>query len=602
MATDRSASTYLPQLVEDNALRSINSIPSVLPRRVTRHLCGLLVLALAPFVASAAQPAVLSGTVLGSDGKPVPIAHVRILHVRSLDPDGGPEVALVRADAFGRFVIASDVVGGVGVELSAPHHTTKMFFAVLEPGYRLRIDARLARLTYRDRLDSVRVIGDFNGFRSDTSARPLRIEPDGRWVLDLATTSDSVAYALIRVTRGGSVPGTSNDRYTRTLTGAYRSVATAYKGAARIVVEPSELRRDTTSESVRYSGGIEARMASLSDSISMWQAMASRAELTGRPMDALAWAPTVQSATRALRLERDRRMRGMRYVALLSLAQLGADVPAWIGAGALRELPPSSPYWRGAGSMAYGLPFVAQRVADTVLTLFRGGEGRQHTRADSLRLKRYASRFAARLDSMVLATTDGYTIAQWLQFGVAVTDGLLPDRASQYLGRMQAEFPDRFSTGYALQTWGKSRRVRPGTPLPAFDVSVLGDTTRRITNAQFAGKTVLIDYWATWCAGCIAEMSVLHDAYNEFKARGIEFLSVSLDGQMADVEAFRKSRWPMPWQHAWVSGSLDAKELKNLELYGIPHTILVGPDGTILAEDRDLRGAALRRTLEQRLK
>lgn len=546
--------------------------------------------------------ALITGTVVGSDGRPMPLAHVRLRQVRSLDPDGGPESALARVDDKGRFALASTMMGGVAIEFSGPHHERRTAFAVLTPGFRLTIHARLARIAYRPGFDSVRVVGDFNGFRSDTSARALFQDAGGRWVLDIPTTSDSVAYALVGIALRGSVPGTPNDRYIRMPSGAYRSVTTTYKGIARIVVDPGQLVQDSTPEHVDYAGGAEARIARLTDSILSYQVLAARAEEDQHPMDSAAWRPRVLRAIRSLDGERNGRVRGMLYLELLSLVQLGGNAPSSVGVGALRDLPPSSPLWASAISMMFGLPFVALRVADDVVPLFRGNSGRVLLPEDSLRLQRYAMRFTARLDSMIAATDDDFTRAQWLQFGVAVTDGVLPEQAARYLGRMQAEYPTRVTTIRALQVWGRNRKLRPGVPMPAIDVGALGDTARRITNAQFAGKWLLVDFWATWCLPCLNEMPVLHDAYAEFKSRGLEILSISLDGQMADVAAFRSKRWAMPWQHAWVTGALEAKELKALDLYGIPHIVLIDPNGMVVAEDRDLRGAALRRTLERLLK
>jgi thiol-disulfide isomerase/thioredoxin len=249
------------------------------------------------------------------------------------------------------------------------------------------------------------------------------------------------------------------------------------------------------------------------------------------------------------------------------------------------------------------LPMVAVQLADSVLALQKQVMGRAPlSAADSASYRRHLPRQLARLDSTILTSRDDYATAQWLQFAVAIAFGWEPERTNRYLARMQTEFADRFSTVMALQVWGGNRPLRVGARLPSFSVAALGSSTTRIDTRTLAGKTVLIDFWATWCTPCLEEMGPLHDAWTQYQTRGLDMLSISFDGAVADVNKFRADRWAMPWQHAWEDGGLGAPTLMSLGLYGLPQIVLVGPDGTILAEGRDLRGGALLPTLAKFLK
>lgn len=141
------------------------------------------------------------------------------------------------------------------------------------------------------------------------------------------------------------------------------------------------------------------------------------------------------------------------------------------------------------------------------------------------------------------------------------------------------------------------RGVQTGAPVPAFEVRALADSAVIYSDVSLRGQTVLLDFWATWCRPCRAELPELHDAYDAFSDDGFTILSFSFDSRPQKVQAFRENEWAMPWLHTLVEGGFRSDLADRFVVRGIPKPVLVGPDGTVLAVGRALRGVGLQESL-----
>jgi thiol-disulfide isomerase/thioredoxin len=112
---------------------------------------------------------------------------------------------------------------------------------------------------------------------------------------------------------------------------------------------------------------------------------------------------------------------------------------------------------------------------------------------------------------------------------------------------------------------------------------------------------VLVDFWASWCPPCRAELPGVHKAWERFKGRNFAILSLSWDYKVEDIATFRAlPGTPMPWKHAYLGRGKHALN-ESYGVVGIPKPVLIGPDGKIVATDAKLRGANLEKTLEHLL-
>jgi thiol-disulfide isomerase/thioredoxin len=141
-----------------------------------------------------------------------------------------------------------------------------------------------------------------------------------------------------------------------------------------------------------------------------------------------------------------------------------------------------------------------------------------------------------------------------------------------------------------------ARLDRVGKPAPPAEVKDVDGKAFRFETLK--GKYVLVDFWATWCAPCLAELPRIQAARAKYHARGFEVVSISLDETKGPVVDFVKVR-KLPWvqiHNATCVGDL----VQAFGVSTIPATFLIDPKGTIVR--LDLRGPALDKALESLIK
>ncbi len=110
---------------------------------------------------------------------------------------------------------------------------------------------------------------------------------------------------------------------------------------------------------------------------------------------------------------------------------------------------------------------------------------------------------------------------------------------------------------------------------PLFEAQTLvGDTLRL---ADLRGKVVLINFWATWCEPCKAEMPDLQAVYESYQARGLRVLGINLGEGKADVEKW-VSQLGLTFDIVMDNRQRIASEY---QIRGQPTSYLVAPDGVI---------------------
>jgi thiol-disulfide isomerase/thioredoxin len=129
----------------------------------------------------------------------------------------------------------------------------------------------------------------------------------------------------------------------------------------------------------------------------------------------------------------------------------------------------------------------------------------------------------------------------------------------------------------------------------------LADTAGKIQKlSNYKGKYVLVDFWASWCVPCRKETPNLINAYQQYKNKNFEIVSISLDGGKDDsrqqwLKAIKQDK--MTWPQLSDLQGFTSSVAQMYTISAIPMNFLIDPTGKIIA--RNLRGDELKEALSK---
>ena len=171
-----------------------------------------------------------------------------------------------------------------------------------------------------------------------------------------------------------------------------------------------------------------------------------------------------------------------------------------------------------------------------------------------------------------------------------------PDMSAKLMQTIKDDYPDTKYTQSAtrildqITRQSEARKVQSalavGQPFPDFEEKDLDGKPLSVSSRK--GKVVLLEFWATWCGPCKAELPNIINTYKKYHGQGFEIIGVNLDSERTKLDAFLQKTDGMTWPQYFDGEAWGNKLAVKYGVELIPFTVLIGADGKVIS--KGLRG------------
>ena len=100
---------------------------------------------------------------------------------------------------------------------------------------------------------------------------------------------------------------------------------------------------------------------------------------------------------------------------------------------------------------------------------------------------------------------------------------------------------------------------------------------RQQAMAQWRGKVLVVNFWASWCAPCVEEMPAFARLQSEYTGQGVQFVGIGID-EVENMRSFVKTR---PVTYPLLAATPAISETPGLRIKGLPFTLVIARDGQL---------------------
>jgi thiol-disulfide isomerase/thioredoxin len=163
-----------------------------------------------------------------------------------------------------------------------------------------------------------------------------------------------------------------------------------------------------------------------------------------------------------------------------------------------------------------------------------------------------------------------------LQLAIAQEFAGQEEEAKKWYGNIGRDFP-----GATVAKKAAGAKIRLDSVGKVIDLQGKSPSGDIVELTKYRGKAVLIQYWATWCEPCKADMVVLRDLLEKHGGTDFAVIGVNLDSNSQAVSSFL-SEHKLPWPQVYEDGGLDSRPALEMGILTLPTMILVDREGKVI--------------------
>lgn len=140
------------------------------------------------------------------------------------------------------------------------------------------------------------------------------------------------------------------------------------------------------------------------------------------------------------------------------------------------------------------------------------------------------------------------------------------------------------AAGYWFHPWNTARAPASGSPGGLMAASLPDMEGRPQVMAQWRGKVLVVNFWATWCKPCLEEIPEFVKMQQKFGPRGLQFVGIAIDNPVKVREFAAKYHMNYPV----LIGEMEAIELSRTagnKLGGLPFTVILDREGQLISTE-----------------